>query len=283
MKYTDEIVEKVSDTLVRASSSFRKDKKDAYQKAISSERNTLGKWAMETISENASFAEKDCSPLCDDTGIPHVLIELGKNRELTGEVLTAISEGIALGLERLPGRPMAVCGNDEQRIDQSAGLSDRSSDVLPAPYLIKEVDEDVIRVHVIMQGGGPAIRGMTYRIFHKHSVDVVVDEIVSRATTAVTQLGCTPCTLAIGVGRSQYEAAALMMEAQVYGRYDVQSDLEQTITDRVNECQVGPLGLGGLSVLATFMKVGPQRASGVRIVSMRPCCCFEPRIASVEL
>ncbi len=283
MEYIIEIVEKISDALIRASSSFRKDKKDAYEKAISSENNTLGKWAMETIADNASVAERDCSPLCDDTGIPHVFIELGKNRKLTGEMLTAISEGIALGLERLPGRPMAVCGNDEQRIDQSAGLSDKSSDVLPAPYLIKEVDEDVIRVHVIMQGGGPAIRGMTYRIFHKHSVDVVVDEIVSRATTAVTQLGCTPCTLAIGIGRSQYEAAALMMEAQVYGRYDVQSDLEQTITDRVNECQVGPLGLGGVSVLATFMKVGPQRASGVRIVSMRPCCCFEPRIACVEL
>ena len=51
----------------------------------------------------------------------------------------------------------------------------------------------------------------------------------------------------------------------------------------MNEANIGPLGLHGkTSVLATFMKVGPQRASGVRIVCVRPACCIEPRIASVE-
>ncbi len=113
---------------------------------------------------------------------------------------------------------------------------------------------------------------------------VVTDEIVSWATEAVSKLGCTPCTLAIGVGRSQFEASSMMMEAQVYGKYSVQSDIEMEITRRVNGSNVGALGLGGnTTVLATFMKVGPQRASGVRIVSLRPCCCFEPRIASVDL
>ena len=61
-------------------------------------------------------------------------------------------------------------------------------------------------------------------------------------------------------------------------------DFEKTITKKVNEAGIGALGLGGNhSVMATFAKVGPQRASGVRIVALRPCCCFEPRRASVEL
>ena len=76
----------------------------------------------------------------------------------------------------------------------------------------------------------------------------------------------------------------MMLQAQVDGNYNVQSVLEQEVTRRVNEANVGPLGLGGkTSVIATFMKVGPQRASGVRIVCVRPTCCFEPRIATVEL
>ena len=76
----------------------------------------------------------------------------------------------------------------------------------------------------------------------------------------------------------------MMLQAQVDGRYDIQSEMEKEITRRVNEASIGPLGLGGnTSVLATFVKVGPQRASGVRIVCVRPTCCFEPRIASVEL
>ena len=75
-----------------------------------------------------------------------------------------------------------------------------------------------------------------------------------------------------------------MLQAQVDGDYNVQSEMEQEITRRVNEADIGPLGLHGkTSVLATFMKIGPQRASGVRIVCVRPTCCFEPRIASVEL
>ena len=76
----------------------------------------------------------------------------------------------------------------------------------------------------------------------------------------------------------------MMLQAQTDGKYDVQSEMEREITRRVNEAKVGPLGLGGTtSVLATFLKVGPQRASGVRIVCVRPTCCFEPRIATVEL
>jgi len=68
-------------------------------------------------------------------------------------------------------------------------------------------------------------------------------------------------------------------------KYDSQGNMvyEQEITKRVNETQVGPLGLGGsTTVLGTVMKIGPQRASGVRIVCLRPCCCFEPRKASVD-
>ena len=127
---------------------------------------------------------------------------------------------------------------------------------------------------------GPVIRGITQRVFHKHSVGVVIDEIVNRAIPAVRQLGCSPCTLAIGIGRSQFEATSMMMEAMAKGDFSKQSDFEKQITERVNEANVGPLGLGGKhSVLATFAKIGPQRASGVRIVALRPCCCFEPRRA----
>jgi len=280
----EQIVNKVKNTVVAAGSTFRQDKINAYKRAIEKETSSRAKWALEMILENALVAEQNKSPLCDDTGIPHIFIEIGGNKTLSAELLDDIYEGIAQGLEALPGRPMAIKGSDDQRIDQSGGLDYTSSAVLPAPLLIKKVEEDVLRLHVIMQGGGPAIRGKTYRVFHKHSTEVVKDEIVAWATEAVAQLGCSPCTLAIGIGRSQYEATALMMEAQVYGDFDKQSDFEQEITDRVNESGTGAMGLkGDVSVLGTFVKVGPQRASGVRIVCLRPCCCFEPRIASVEL
>lgn len=179
---------------------------------------------------------------------------------------------------------MAIKGDAIQRLEQSAGMYEDPAALEPAPILIRTTEEDVIRLHVLMFGGGPAIRGKTYRVFHKHNVQNVLDEIVSWATEATTLLGCTPTTLAVGIGRSHYEASSMMLQALVDGSYEKQSKLEQEITSRINEAGIGPLGLGGkTTVLGTFMKVGPQRASGVRIVCMRPCCCFEPRISSVEL
>ena len=278
------IKEKVADCLVRAGSTFREDQKEAYRKAIADESNSQSCWVMQQVLDNAIVAEERRSPLCDDTGIPHLFLEVGKNRSVTGEMMQEIMEGVEMGLRQLPGRPMAIMGDDDARIDQSGGLNPDSGALKPSPILIKPVDEDVIRLTVLMLGGGPAIRGITQRIFHKHNVDVVIDEIVNRAKEGVSKLGCSPCVLAVGIGRSQFEATSMMMEAMVYGDFNKQTDFERKITQKVNEANIGPLGLGGKhSVLATFAKVGPQRASGVRIVALRPCCCFEPRRASVEL
>ncbi len=278
------IQEKVADCLVRAGSTFREDQKEAYRKAIANEANAQSCWVMQQVLENAIVAEKRRSPLCDDTGIPHLFLEVGKNRTVSGEMMQEIMEGVEMGLRQLPGRPMAIMGDDCARIDQSGGLNPDSGALKPSPILIKPVDEDVIRLTVLMLGGGPAIRGITQRVFHKHNVDVVIDEIVNRATEGVSKLGCSPCVLAVGIGRSQFEATSMMMEAMAKGDFSKQSDFEKRITEKVNEANIGPLGLGGKhSVLATFAKVGPQRASGVRIVALRPCCCFEPRRASVEL
>jgi fumarate hydratase subunit alpha len=277
------VVELVAETLVRAGSTFSEDRKEAYRQAIRRESNEKSRWVLETILENAEVAEKNRGPLCDDTGIPHVFLEIGPTCRLTGELLSAIQEGVAAGLRQLPGRPMAIMGDDVQRLDQSGGLDPDSGALAAAPVHIRNIEEDVIRLHILMFGGGPAIRGRTYRVFHKHDVQNVLDQIVAWGTEAVKDLGCSPCTLAIGIGRSQYEAASLMLEAQVYGRYSDQTEMERQITDRVNQANIGALGLGGdVSVLGTFLRVGPQRASGVRIVSLRPCCCFEPRIASAE-
>lgn len=278
------LAEKVKDTLIAAGSTFSDDKVRAYKRAISEETNMQSKWVLETILENAMVAAENHTPLCDDTGIPHLLLEIGRNRSISAAEIEMIYDGVKEGLRTLPGRPMAIMGDDWQRIDQSGGLDPDAGALEPAPLLMHYADNpQKRRLHILMFGGGPAIRGKTYRVFHKHNVTVVKDEIVQWATEAVAQLGCSPCTLTIGIGRSHYEAAALMLKAQAFGNHDVQSEQEQEITRRVNMSNIGSLGLHGrISVLSTFMMIGPQRASGVRIVCLRPSCCFEPRHAYVD-
>ena len=285
MMKNERITELVKETLVTAGSTFSEDKIRAYERAIAAETNERAKWVLETILENGITASKNRTPLCDDSGIPHLVLEIGKNRVITGEMIDSIYEGVTEGLRALPGRPMAIKGDDWERISQSGGLDPDSGALAPAPLLMHHSDDpERLRLHIAMFGGGPAIRGKTYRVFHKHNAQVVKDEIVSWASESVAQLGCSPCTLTIGIGRSHYEAASLMLKAQVFGNHDVQSEAEKEITRRVNETNIGALGLhGDTSVLSTFMLIGPQRASGVRVVCMRPSCCFEPRHAWTDL
>lgn len=284
MDVIQSIVDRVAETVVLSGSTFRNDKKEAYRRAISAEKNETAKWVLETILKNAEIAEKNHSPLCDDTGIPHLLLEVGPDRAITGKLLDSIAKGVQEGLRKLPGRPMAILGEGAARLDQSLGMDEDPGALDAAPILIRKTEEDVLRLHILMFGGGPALRGKTLRIFHRHNAQTVIDELVDWATEATNLLGCTPCVLAIGIGRSQFEASSMMLQAMVDGSFDCQSEMEREITDRVNQVGVGAISLGGnTTVLATFMKIGPQRASGYRVVCMRPCCCFEPRIASVEL
>lgn len=278
------ITEKVRDTLVRAGSCFRQDQKEAYRRAIDREQNPQAKWVLESILKNAEEAQRTKGPLCDDTGIPHLILEVGPGRCLTGEMLEQIYEGVRQGLRSLPGRPMAVKGDEKARIEQSKGLFEDPAALVPAPLMLRYISEDVIRLTVLMQGGGPEIRSKTYRVFHKHSLETVKEEIAAWAKEEVGKLGCTPCNLAVGIGRTHYEASSMMLQAMAEGKFGCMNALEQELAGRINQTQVGPLGFGGdATVLSVFVKVGPQRASGVRIVCMRPCCCFEPRKESVIL
>ncbi len=270
--------------LVRAGTRFRPDQITAYEKALDQETDSRARWVLEGILKNARAAQANRVPLCDDTGIPHVLVDIGDQAQLPQGWLTAVKEGIAQGLRDMPGRPMAAKGDARQRIEQSAGLHRDPAKMLPSPITVAENAGDALKVTVLLQGGGPEIRAHTHRVFHKRSSERVLDQVIAWAEAEAGQLGCTPSVLAVGVGRSHFEASAMMLQAMKEGDFGKQTDWEKKITESVNASGPGPLGLGGrTTVLGTFLKVGPTRASGVRIVSLRPCCCFEPRRAQVMI
>ena len=280
----EEIENAVERCVVEAGTRFRADQRRAYREAIRVETNAGAKWVLERIVENAEIAQKNVSPLCDDTGIPHVFLEIGDDVDLPHDWLPAIHEGVARGLRSMPGRPMGVKGNPEERVEQSRGLYRDPAKVAVAPVVVKPVKGKKITITVLLLGGGPEIRARTYRVFHRRSMDVVLREAAKWVVTELRALGCTPCVPAIGIGRTQVEASALMLEAMKDGNLRRQNRWEKQVTDMINTTGVGPLGLGGnTTALGTFIKIGPLRASGVRIVSVRPGCCFDPRKAAVVL
>ncbi len=280
-----DIVDSVSDSIIKASTCLSKDKKNALKSAIRNETNENASWALTQILKNYEVAEKTKFPLCDDTGIPHVVIELGAEREITSELIAQINEGIYQGLNKLPARPMAVKGNDIERIEQSCGLYDNPGLMKPASFLIDNAqDSDTLNVHFLLQGGGPEIRAKTYRVYHKRSFDVVITEAINWLEDSLKLLGCTPSIPAIGIGRTHYEASSLMLKAMIHGNLDNLTNEEKYVSEKLNQSNIGPLGFGGnTTVLGTFIKIGNQRASGVRIVSVRPSCFVEPRKSTLKL
>lgn len=280
-----DIIDKVSDSIIKASTNLSVDKENALKLAIENETNENALWALEQILENYKVAQKTKFPLCDDTGIPHVVIELGSNREITSDLISQINEGIYQGLNKLPARPMAVKGNPIEKIEQSKGLFDDPGLMKPASFLIDNADNpDALNIHFLLQGGGPEIRAKTYRVYHKRSFEIVINEAIGWLNDSLKLLGCTPSIPAIGIGRTHYEASSLILKAMVYGNLDNMSNEERYITQKLNETQIGPLGFGGdTTVLGAFLKIGNQRASGVRIVSVRPSCFVEPRKATLIL
>ena len=279
-----DIMNAAKNSLIVAGTTFRKDQLETYRAAIKKETDLNARWALEKLLENATIAEKNRYPLCDDTGIPHVIIEIGNRAKLQENWLQAVQEGIAEGLKEMPGRPMAVKGNEVERIEQSKGLYTDPAEVIPAPITVKPISGDGIAITVLLLGGGPEIRAKTYRVFHKRSIDNVLKTASDWMIKDIKKLGCTPCIPAIGIGRTHMEASALMLEAMKEGDLLQQSVREKMVTKWINAKKVGPLGLGGsTTALGAFIKVGPARASGVRIVSIRPCCCVEPRKATIVL
>ena len=289
-----DIIEDVSNTIIEASTNLSKDKYNALKKAISIEDNENALWTLNQILKNYKVANKVKFPLCDDTGIPHVIIEIGENREITGNLIAQINEGIKEGLNNLPARPMAVKGNDIERIEQSKGLYDNPGQMKAASFLIdsfsddstykRDISPDTLNIHFVLEGGGPEIRAKTYRVYHKRSVVNVMDTAIGWLEESLKMLGCTPSVPAIGIGRTHYEAASLLLKSIVYGNLDFQNELEEYVTERLNKTNIGPLGFGGkTTVLGSFVNIGNQRARGARIVSVRPSCFVEPRVATLHL
>lgn len=279
-----DLISLVKNAVIDASTNFREDQLTAYRNAVETETNPNARWVLELLLKNAEIASANKVPLCDDTGVPHVLLEIGREVNLAPGFFDDINMGIEAGLKELPARPMAVRGNSIERIEQSQGLYNQP-EMLPAPsFSVTGIDGDVVKIHVLMLGGGPEIRAHTYKVFHKRDHRKVFLEVLTWLRSEIAMLGCTPCIPAIGIGRTHFEASSLMLKAMAYGNLNIQSELENCMTGKLNDTNIGSLGIGGsVTALGSFIEVGPQRASGVRIVSMRPCCCVEPRRSTVQL
>jgi fumarate hydratase subunit alpha len=278
------VIQGVRRATIKAGSSFRPDQIKAYETAIAKEDNSHAKWVLERILENALLAEKNGTVLCDDSGVPHIYVEIGDEISIDGRFFQAIVEGLQAGLRDMPGRSMAVKGEPLVRLAQTDGLYEDPGMLVPGAMIVDKIEGKGINVTVLLQGGGPELRGRTGIIHQKRSAEYFLNTVIKWGQEEIKKLGCTPCATAIGIGRSHVEAGMKMIRAMAYGNFDQLDPWEKRITDALNQTETGPLGLGGkTTALGTFLEIGSLRASGQRSVTLRLGCCFEPRRGRLKI
>jgi fumarate hydratase subunit alpha len=252
---------------------------DALRGALTREESPLGRRTLEQIIRNYEIAAVERLPVCQDSGLTVVLLEIGQDVHWTGGALhDAIYDGIRDGT-RAGYLRWSVTGDPTRRLRMSG-------DEAPGIVHTEVVSGDRVRLTLASKGFGAenmsALRMLVPADGVAGITDVVVDTVDRAGANA-----CPPIIVGVGVGGT-FETAALLAKKAVlrpiatrHSRPDLCA-LESDLLDRVNALGIGPQGLGGtVTALAVNIEVCPTHIAGLPVAVNLGC--HSMRRATVEL
>lgn len=212
------------------------------REALQQEESPAGRAVLETLVENAAIAAGERVPLCQDTGIAVVFVEMGQDAHLVGATLeAAVDDGIR----------RAVAGGYLRAsvVDDPVAGRTNTGDNTPAVLHVDLVAGDAIRISVLPKGAGS--ENMSRIVMLKPHDGA--DGIAALAVETVERAGasaCPPLFLGIGVGGTLDQAALLSKKALLRPAGSSSPEaglarLEEEIRARVNRLGIGPAGFGG--------------------------------------
>ncbi|MHB8142886.1 MAG: fumarate hydratase [Thermoleophilia bacterium] len=214
----------------------------ALKAALAAEESPQGRAVLETLLENSRIAGRNRVPLCQDTGLAVVFIELGRDVHIGGGPLdAAVDAGVARAQREGYLRTSMVAGPCFRR--QNTG------DNTPAVLHLDLVEGDAVRITVLPKGAGSENVSRLAMLKPADGVPGLIDFAVD----TVSRAGASPCPpifLGIGVGGTMDRAAVLSKKAMLRQAREANPDpalagLEQQIMGRVNDLGIGPGGFGG--------------------------------------
>lgn len=244
------------------------DTKAALRLIRDKEKSPAGKKIMETLIENYELAEKEKRPLCQDTGLSVVFLEVGQDVHFTGgDLREAVDQGVreayTEGLLRF-----SVLGDPL--------LRNNTGDNTPAVLHYETVPGDKVRILFDEKGGGCENCSASAMLKPAQGKDGVV-EFVRRAVKEASGNPCPPIVVGVGVGGTFERAAFLSKKALLrdLGKPNPAShlaELEQEILKAVNETGVGPMGLGGVcTAMAVHVEVAPCHIASLPVAVNMDC------------
>lgn len=246
------ITEAVRKMAVEACKILPQDAKEALQKALGREESKLGKKVLEELIKNAEIAEEENLPLCQDTGLAVVFIELGQDVHVEGNLVEAVNEGVRKGYEEGYLRK-SVCDPFTRK---------NTGDNTPAIVHIEIVRGDKLRIQFSAKGGGS--ENMSALAMLKPAEGVAgIKKFVRERIIQASGNPCPPLVVGVGIGGSMERAAYLAKKALMRKVGEPNPDpeiakLEKELLTVINDTGVGPMGYGGrVTALAVHVLAQP--------------------------
>lgn len=266
--HVSEITRNIKEMCIEANHFLSEDMSAAMKNAVQTEESPLGKQILNQLQENLQIAGEDMIPICQDTGMAVVFLEIGQDVHLEGgSVEDAVNEGVRQGY---------VEGYLRKSVVKDPIIRENTKDNTPAVIHYSIALGEKVRIKVAPKGFGSENMSRVFMLKPADGIEGVKNAVL----TAVKDAGpnaCPPLVVGVGVGGT-FEKCALMAkealtrEVGTHSEIEWVKDLEEEILQKINNLGIGPGGLGGTTTaLAVNVNTYPTHIAGLP-VAINICC-----------
>lgn len=264
----EEIVSNIKEMCIEANHYLTEDMKLALKEAEGTERSPLGKQILHQLEENLQIASQDMIPICQDTGMAVIFMEIGQDVHVEGGLLTdAVNEGVRQGYRE---------GYLRKSVVADPVLRENTRDNTPAVIHYDIVEGEQIRITVAPKGFGSENMSRVFMLKPADGAEGIKNAVLE----AVREAGpnaCPPVVVGVGIGGT-FEKCALLAKQALTRPVNERScvpyvkEMEEELLERINRSGIGPGGLGGsTTALAVNINTYPTHIAGLP-VAVNMCC-----------
>lgn len=266
--HTEEIISNIREMCIEANHMLTPDMQKALECAVTDEKSPIGQKVLGQLQDNLQIAQEDTIPICQDTGMAVVFLEIGQDVHFEGGSLTdAINEGVRQGY---------VDGYLRKSVVKDPLIRENTKDNTPAVIHYDLVPGDKVKITVAPKGFGSENMSRIFMLKPADGIEGVKNAIL----TAVKDAGpnaCPPMVVGVGIGGT-FEKCALLAKKALTRPVDERSsipyvkELEEELLATINRLGIGPGGLGGsTTALAVNIDTYPTHIAGLP-VAVNICC-----------
>ena len=275
--HTDEIIKNIKEMCIEANHILSPDMDIALKYALDIETSENGKKILNQLQENLKIAKEEMIPICQDTGMTVVFLEVGQNLHIEGIDLTqAIHEGVRQGYQE---------GYLRKSVVSDPLIRENTKDNTPAIIHYSIVSGEQLKITVAPKGFGSENMSKIFMLKPADGVEGVKEAILSTIKAAGSN-ACPPMVVGVGIGGTFEKAACLAKEAltRKVGEHSTIlhiKELEEEMLQDINRLGIGPGGLGGnTTALAVNINTYPTHIAGLP-VAINICCHVNRHVTRV--